>query len=129
MLELTINDKVYQFRFGMGFMREINKTLTQTASDNKNAKKNIGAQWKIAGIIDKDVEDLSEVLLIANKTETPRVTQKELDIYFDDDNTDINALFDTVLDFLENANATKNVVANLKKSIEKERAKSEKVET
>lgn len=123
MFELTINDKIYQFRFGMGFLRDINKSLTQAAPDNKDAKKNIGLQWKVAGIMDGDLETLSEVLLTANKTETPRLTQKELDAYIEDESTDIDGLFKEVLDFLRNANATKKVVATLEEAVEAEKAK------
>ena len=112
MLELTINGQVYGFNFGMGFMREVNKSISQPVDGMKDVKQNIGLRYKVAGIIDGDIEALVDVLLAANKGQNPRVTQMLLDSYIDDESTDVDALFEEVLDFLRNANATK-IVTNL----------------
>ena len=123
MLELTIKGTVYQFNFGMGFMRAINKLVGTPVDGLPDVKKNIGLQYYIAGVIDGDVEALVDVLDMANKNNEPRVTRDLLDSYIDDEETDIDALFDTVLDFLEKTNATKKVVANLLAMVEAEKAK------
>lgn len=123
MFELTINGQVYEFNFGMGFMREINKKLSKPMDGVPDAKKNVGLQYAIAGIIDGDVEDLVEVLDAANKGKSPRVTKALLDSYIDNDETDIDELFNTVLDFLKKTNATKNVTKMLLEAIEREKAK------
>ena len=123
MLELTIKGTVYQFNFGMGFMRAINKLVGTPVDGLPDVKKNIGLQYYIAGVIDGDVEALVDVLDMANKNNEPRVTRDLLDFYIDDEETDIDALFDTVLDFLEKTNATKKVVANLLAMVEAEKAK------
>lgn len=125
MFELTINGKVYGFNFGMGFMREVNKKISQPVEGLKGVEKNIGLQYMIAGIIDEDIEILVDVLDAANKGNSPRITKAEIDSYIDDENTDIEALFAEVLDFLRNANATKKVVAKLLDAVEKEKAKAE----
>lgn len=123
MLELTINGQVYEFHFGMGFMREINKKVGTPVDGLPDVKKNIGLQYMVAGIIDGDVEALTEVLDVANKGKTPRVTKMLLDEYIDNEDTDIDALFESVLDFLKRANATKKTVAGLLAAIEREQAK------
>lgn len=123
MLELTIKGTVYQFNFGMGFMRAINKLVGTPVDGLPDVKKNIGLQYYIAGVIDGDVEALVDVLDMANKNNEPRVTRDLLDFYIDDEETDIDALFDMVLDFLEKTNATKKVVANLLTMVEAEKAK------
>ena len=123
MFELTINDKVYQFNFGMGFLRDINKTLTTDIDGVKNAKKNIGLQFKLALLMDGDLETLVEVLDIANKGCEPRVKRTELDSYIDDSDTDIDGLIAEVLDFLRQNNATKKTMATLDEAIEREKAK------
>ena len=123
MFELTIKGTVYQFNFGMGFMRAINKLVGTPVDGLPDVKKNIGLQYYIAGVIDGDVEALVDVLDMANKNNEPRVTRDLLDFYIDDEETDIDALFDTVLDFLEKTNATKKVVANLLAMVEAEKAK------
>ena len=123
MMELTINGQVYQFKFGMGFLREANKTISE-----KNAagvKKDVGATYMIAGIMDGDLEDLVNALDLANKGQNPRVTRGLLDSYIEDPNTDIDQLCEVTLDFLEKANATKKIVERLKKRIEDAKAKEE----
>lgn len=123
MLELTINGQVYEFHFGMGFMREINKRIGTPVDGLPDVKKNIGLQYMVAGVIDGDIEALVDVLDVANKGKTPRVTKMLLDEYIDNEETDIDALFESVLDFLKRENATKKTVANLLEAIAKEQAK------
>lgn len=124
MFELTIKEQVYQFNFGMGFMREVNQKIKSPVDGLKNVEKNIGLQYMIAGVIDGDVEALVDVLDAANKGYNPRVTRTMLDALIDDESTDIDELFKKVLDFLESANATKKTVVNLKQAIEREKAKA-----
>lgn len=124
MLELTIDGNVYGFNFGMGFMREMNKRIT-TPVEGTNANKNIGLQYAVAGIMDGDVEELVNVLDAANKGFIPRVTRDQLDKYIDDENTDIDVLFETVMDFLKRANATKKTVVQLLKALEDQKQKNQ----
>ena len=122
MMELTINGTVYEFNFGMGFLREINKRVQTPVDGLKGVDKNIGLQFTVASIIDGDVEALVDALDIANKGMNPRLTRQALDAYIDDADTDIDGLFAMVIDFLLRANATKKTVANLQEAI-KEAAK------
>lgn len=124
MYELTINDVVYQFNFGMGFMREVNKKVCTPVDGLKDVKKNIGLQYLVASILDSDVEALVEILAAANKGQNPRVTNALLDAYIDDENTDIDKLFEEVIDFLSNANATKKVTEALLKAMEEQKNKN-----
>lgn len=123
MLELTINEVVYQFHFGMGFMREINKKVGTPVDGLPDVKKNIGLQYMVAGVIDGDLEALVEILDVANKSQSPRITRALLDSYIDNEETDIDALFQEVLDFLKNANATKKTVSSLLEAIANQKAK------
>lgn len=125
MFELTMNEQVYQFNFGMGFMREINKKIGVPVDGLPNVKKNIGLQYYVALVIDKDVEALVDILDTANKGMNPRITRGVLDAYIDDPDTDIDTLFDEVIDFLKQTNATKNVTMDLLEAVEKEKAKKE----
>ena len=72
MLELTINEQVYEFNFGMGFMREINKRVGTAVDGLPDIKKSIGLQYYIAGVMDGDVESLVDILDVANKGHDPR---------------------------------------------------------
>lgn len=123
MLELTINAQVYKFKFGIGFMREMNKKQKHTEN---GITKEVGLQMGIAGIIDGDIEDLITILDISNKTEEPRVTRQLIEEYIEDENTDIDELFKKVLDFLEEANVTKKITKQLIEMVEAEKAKKQK---
>lgn len=124
MFEITVAGKVYPFHFGMGFMREINKKVGTTIDGLPDVKKNMGLQYYVAGILDGDIEALVEVLDTANKGQKPRITRDLLDSYIDDPETDIEKLFDDVLDFLSNANATKKITQMLKAEVEKRNAEN-----
>lgn len=124
MMELTISGQVYQFNFGMGFLRDANKTVSEKINNATDKKKDVGATYMIAGIMDGDPEDLVNALDLANKGHNPRVTRALLDSYIEDPNTDIDQLFEDTLDFLERANATRKLVERLKKRIEEAKAKA-----
>lgn len=119
MMELTIQEKVYQFNFGMGFMREINKKHKQPVDGWKDVEKNMGLVYSVSSLFDNDLEELVEVLYAANIGQKPRVTKELLDSYIDDENTDIDELFVKVLDDLKHANATKRVALALQAEVDK----------
>lgn len=124
-LEIEINDKVYQFKFGMGFMREVNKLVSKPIDGVPGVKQNIGLQYTLAQIIDGDVEALIEALVIANKGCEPRITRTKLDEYVEDESTDVDELFDKVKDFLRTANVTKKVMNSLLSAMEALEAEAE----
>ena len=125
MMELTINGQVYQFNFGMGFLRDANKTVSEKINNATDKKKDVGATYMIAGIIDGDPEDLVNALDLANKGQNPRVTKALLDSYIENPDTDIDQLFEDTMDFLERANATKKIVERLKKRSEEAKEKQD----
>jgi len=116
MMELTIGGQVFEFNFGMGFLREINKTVTVTQNGVKHDE---GLQYKVAGLIDGDTLDLVEVLFMANMGRNPRVTKAALEEYIDNECTDIDALFAEVLDFLRESNATRTIVRKMDERVAK----------
>lgn len=128
MLELTINDKVYGFKFGLGFVREINKKMTKPMEGVPGEVQEVGLQYYIGCMFDEDPVALAELLDIANKTETPRITKKEIDEFIENEDTDIDELFKQVRDFLEVANATKKQYKALLKMYEIEMEKVAKAE-
>jgi hypothetical protein len=123
MFELEINGQVYAFNFGMGFMREINKRVGTPVDGLPDVKKNIGLRYYVASVIDGDLEALVDILEAGNKGQSPRVTKALLDAHIDDPETDIDALFESVIDFLKSANAKKKTVSELMEAVAKERAK------
>ena len=104
--ELTINDTTYSFKFGFGFMREMNEKATVPVDGMPGKVEKVGMKYELAKLADKNPETLLDVLYIANKTETPRVKKAELEEYLDSE-CDIETVFDEVIDFLSKANVCK----------------------
>lgn len=119
MFELTIKDKVYPFRFGLGFVREIDKTKQENVDGNKV---DVGLSYAVAGLLDESPIDVVEILVIANKTETPRVTRALLDEYIEDEGTDLEGLCKEILGFFETGNATKKATEKTKEFVAKKLA-------
>ena len=125
MFELTINETVYQFNFGMGFLREIDPTVTKPIDDGVKGKvQNLGLRYAIGALIDNDPEMLVEVLAIANEGNTPRLTRKEIESHIENEDTDLDALFEEVLGFLKTANVTKKTTLTMLEMAEAEKAKA-----
>lgn len=122
MFELTINEKVYQFNFGMGFLKEINKLVRIDVEGLKDVRKNIGLRYKLSQLRECDTEALVEILVAANIGFTPRVTAKEIETYIDDETTNIDSLYEDVWGFLKRANALKKMIAAWEEDLAKEEA-------
>lgn len=118
MMELTINGQVYQFNFGMGFLREANKTVSMPVEGMNGMKKDVGARYLIAQVLDGEVDSLVDLLDIANKGQNPRVTKALLDSYIDDPETNIDELFEKTKDFLSKANATRKMMEKMQEAID-----------
>lgn len=115
--EITMNGTPYAFNFGMGFLKAINSKATMKVPNTNYAIKT-GAKFVIAQIIDGDLEALEEVLMLANKGETPRLTVPVLETYLEEE-ADIESLFAQVTDFFAKANATQKVYRELTTEAEK----------
>ena len=63
---------------------------------------------------------LVDVLNLANKGKTPRVTQKALEEYIENEDTDIDDLFDQVMGFFGKSNATKRQTKQILEAIKTE---------
>lgn len=117
-MELEIKGKKYQFKFGIGFLHEINKEVQQKV-DGFDVKKQLGLKFRVAGIMDHDIDDLMRVLDVANMGQDPRLSKEILEEFIEDEDTDLEALFKEVLDFLSRANSTKFTYQAIQKEVEK----------
>jgi hypothetical protein len=119
MFEIIIEGNVYQFNFGMGFLRDINKKIDIPVDGLPGVRENVGLRYVVGMLLANDLETLVEVLFTANKGFKPRVTPEKLDAYIDNAETDVDALFAEVLDFLKSANATRKTVTDMVELFEK----------
>lgn len=114
----------YQFKFGMGFLREANKLTTVPVQGMPGTTKEIGARYLIASVVvDQEPNALVDLLDLANKGENPRVTKAMLDSYIDSEEVDIDELMEKTKDFLSKTNATKKAVKEILKEYEEQMAK------
>ena len=109
----------YSFVFGFGFLKELNKQHTM-ASNGLTMR--LGLENTLPNLINNDVETLIEVLKLANKTETPRATEKDL-IEVIESTGDIEALFAETLEALKESNFTGMKTRKFLETVEKNNGK------
>ena len=113
-MELTINGIVYKFKASIGFVRKVNKNVTQ--KDELGVEKQVGLTYLVAGLVDGEIEELINALDYLNDGMTPRVTREQIEEYID--TTDVEKLFEVVIDFLSSANASKVAIKKLFERVE-----------
>ena len=124
-MELTINGNVYQFSFNIGFLRNINKTITVDVDGMDGVKRNVGLRYSVGLLLDGDLETLVDVLELANKGQSTRLTKKAIEDYIDNADTDVDEVFDSVIEGLKQANATKKATLATIEAIEKAQEEQE----
>lgn len=121
-MELTINGKVYKFKASIAFMRLANN-LVEEKVDNTNLAQKVGLRYLIAGLIDGDVEQLINALDFMNTGFDQRLTRKEIEDFIEDENVDVDGIFEMVLDFLSKANVSKRTYNALMEQVNREKAR------
>lgn len=120
MYDIEINGTSYPVKFGMHFIGEMNKRVTVSMDAWGGKEENVGLNYYIAKLMDGDLEALQQILFVANKTETPKLNISMLNNWFEDENTDIDAIFKQVTDFLSEANCTKRAYKAIKIAVEEQ---------
>ena len=113
MFELVIKDVAYPLNFGMGFVRKLDKSVNIPVDGLPGVKKDIGLTYAIMSLMDNDIVMLANVIDIANEGQNPRLTKAAIDAYLEDENTNIEELFDKILVFFKSANCTKRTAARV----------------
>ena len=113
MFELVIKDVAYPLNFGMGFVRKLDKSVNIPVDGLTGVKKDIGLTYAIMSLMDNDIVMLANVIDIANEGQNPRLTKAAIDAYLEDENTNIEELFDKILGFFKSANCTKRTAARV----------------
>lgn len=114
-MQLTINGKEYEFKFGVAFIAELDATHALTVD---GAKFGAGLELTLPSIINmQNVTMLVEYLVAANKQEKARVGLKNIQDYIDGLTQDeYQELFDRVIEELTNATVTGLKVKALNKA-------------
>ncbi|RGG96339.1 hypothetical protein DWW67_03135 [Coprobacillus sp. AF16-47] len=115
-MELIINENVYNFRFGIGFVRYLDG---KASVKQDGVTFGIGLETLLPNLLSKNTVTLVDCLIAANRTEKITVTQDILDKYIDDDSTDIDQVFEDVIEELKKSNASKLKTAKIIEDIKK----------
>ena len=115
-MELIINENVYNFRFGIGFVRYLDG---KASVKQDGVTFGVGLETLLPNLLSKNTVTLVDCLIAANRTEKITVTQDILDKYIDDDSTDIDQVFEDVIEELKKSNASKLKTAKIIEDIKK----------
>lgn len=118
MFTLEINGKELNLSFGMGFVRDINETVKQPIDGAPGVFAKRGLAYAIGSIIDGDIEALADVLYTAARHAGGKVKRDEIDAILEDENTNIEELFETVLDFFGKSNCTAKQTKEMLKAVQ-----------
>ncbi len=121
MMELEIKGKTYGFKFGFGFLKKINAEYKSMAE--MGVMLPVGFKYVVSLLIDGQFDALVKILMAANATETPRLKEHDLEDYLDDEDTDVFALRDEVLDFLSQSNACKDLMNQINTALQEAKKK------
>lgn len=122
-MELEIKGKIYSFKFGVGFLKEINSRYKEFVQVGVQLP--IGFKYMVARMLDEDVEAIEDILITANKTEKDRVPKRDLEEYLESEDTDLHELSLNIRDFLLKANVCKKSMTEILETLEKEEKKEE----
>lgn len=115
---MTINGIDYRVKFGVGFVRELDKKY-YTENHAKTLKFGMGIETQVPLLLTGDIVSLSEFLYLGTYAEEKRPTPEEVDAYIDT-HDDIEGLFDSVMEELKKSNATRIKVGELAASLKEE---------
>lgn len=118
MFTLEINGKELNLSFGMGFVRDINETVKQPIDGAPGVFAKRGLAFAIGSIIDGDIEALADVLYTAARHAGEKVKRDEIDAIIEDEDTNVEELFETVLDFFGKSNCTAKQTKEMLKAVQ-----------
>lgn len=108
-MKIKINDKEIELKFGVRFVRELDKL--KGVSQN-GIKFGMGLNRTVPTLLTYDPSALADVLYCASYKADKRPTMAQIEDFIDDDEN-IETTFKDVLEALQQSNATKTLVKNL----------------
>lgn len=111
---------MYDFKFGIGFVRDIDKTKTVKADDGSVQK--LGLTYAIAGLMDGDFEKLIDCLMYGNKySDGEKLDRRQVEEWLESEDVNLEQECRDLLDFFESANFTSRKTRDLREAMEKNR--------
>lgn len=115
-----IGGKLYEFNFGLGFVREIDKAVLIDGDDKREHK--MGLTYAIAGLMDCDYEKLIDCLVIGSKfAPGDTLSRAEIETWMESEEFDLEKECEELLDFFGKCSFTKRKTEDLKKAVERDK--------
>ncbi|CAK1236121.1 tail assembly chaperone [Fructobacillus fructosus] len=110
-MEYTVNGKTEEFAFDMKFIREMDRMHKISRFGMDMA---VGLQTSLNAFLNMDsLTALSDILLGANHAAGGKLKTSDIDAFFEDENTDLDAVWEEVAKTLEEGKFTKRRVAKM----------------
>ena len=108
-MQLEINGKIYDIRFTLGFLREVNRSASQPLLLGvKGSDVALGLKVYLTRVASGDIDALADLLMKANaQADGEKLPRKELEAWIDSEDCNIDEVITQVYDALESSNATK----------------------
>lgn len=111
-MQISINGKDYDLNFGVRFVRELDRVAGLKASRGGIEQSfGMGITINLPALEQYDPAILSDVLYCATWDNKKRPSQKDIDDFIDEESTDLDKLFNEVIENMSKTNAVK-VAAN-----------------
>lgn len=112
-MQLVIKDKTFNVKFGVRFVRELDKAFP---NEQNGMKFGMALATKIPELLGFDIAALSDIIYFGTVTESPRPSQVDVDEYIENVE-DIEKLFENVLDELRESNSGKLFMNQIDKEV------------
>lgn len=114
-MQLTINDKTYNAKFGVKFVRALDKAYP---IEQQGLKFGMALSAKIPELYAKNIASLADVIYYGTVTESPRPSLAEVETFVEECE-DLEKLFDDVLQELSESNAGKSLLSEMNQGLKK----------
>lgn len=114
-MQLVINDKTYNVKFGVKFVRSLDKTFP---IERNGMKFGMALSAKIPELYAKNIASLADILYHGTVTESPRPSLADVETFVEE-HEDLEQLFDDVIQELSESNAGKSLMSEMDKDLKK----------
>lgn len=115
-----INGKLCEFNFGIGFVRDIDKSVLVDGEDKRKHK--MGLTYAIAGLMDCDFEKLIDCLLTGSKyAPGDTLSREDIEAWMETEEFDLEKECKDLVDFFEKSNFTRKKTTDLTQMVSRDK--------
>lgn len=114
-MQLAINGKTYNVKFGVKFVRSLDKTFP---IERNGMKFGMALSAKIPELYAKNIASLADILYHGTVTESSRPSLADVETFVEE-HEDLEQLFDDVIQELSESNAGKSLMSEMSQDLKK----------